>query len=77
MCPIAGPGSPTASKNSWPQSKNRCGLYLAEVENFFFIDPKSVAFFISDEAAFLTGCALDVDGGAHLGHMPALSTKSL
>ena len=35
---------------------------------------KSVAFFISDEAAFLTGCALDVDGGAHLGYMPAVST---
>jgi meso-butanediol dehydrogenase / (S,S)-butanediol dehydrogenase / diacetyl reductase len=34
---------------------------------------KSVAFFISDEAAFLTGCALDVDGGAHLGYMPAVS----
>lgn len=36
---------------------------------------KSVAFFISDEAAFLTGCALDVDGGAHLGYMPAVSTR--
>ena len=36
---------------------------------------KSVAFFISDEAAFLTGCALDVDGGAHLGYMPAVSAK--
>ena len=27
-------------------------------------------FFISDEASFLTGVALDVDGGAHLGFMP-------
>ena len=30
----------------------------------------AVAFFISDEAAFLTGVALDVDGGAHLGFLP-------
>ena len=36
---------------------------------------KTIAFFISDEAAFLTGCALDVDGGAHLGYMPAVATK--
>ena len=28
-----------------------------------------------DEAAFLTGCALDVDGGAHLGYMPGVVTK--
>ena len=27
----------------------------------------AVLFFISDEASFLTGVALDVDGGAHLG----------
>jgi short-subunit dehydrogenase len=33
---------------------------------------KTVAFFISDEAAFLTGCALDVDGGAHLGFFPGV-----
>ena len=36
---------------------------------------KTITFFISDEAAFLTGCALDVDGGAHLGYMPAVATK--
>jgi NAD(P)-dependent dehydrogenase (short-subunit alcohol dehydrogenase family) len=30
----------------------------------------SVMFFVSDEASFLTGCALDVDGGAHLGFFP-------
>jgi meso-butanediol dehydrogenase/(S,S)-butanediol dehydrogenase/diacetyl reductase len=30
----------------------------------------AVMFFISDEAAFLTGAALDVDGGAHLGFFP-------
>jgi meso-butanediol dehydrogenase / (S,S)-butanediol dehydrogenase / diacetyl reductase len=30
----------------------------------------AVCFLISDEAAFLTGLALDVDGGAHLGFMP-------
>jgi NAD(P)-dependent dehydrogenase (short-subunit alcohol dehydrogenase family) len=36
---------------------------------------KTIAFFISDEAAFLTGCALDVDGGAHLGYMPGVVTK--
>ncbi|HKZ92795.1 MAG TPA: SDR family oxidoreductase [Candidatus Limnocylindrales bacterium] len=30
----------------------------------------AVTFFISDEAAFLTGVALDVDGGAHLGFLP-------
>lgn len=34
---------------------------------------KTITFFISDEAAFLTGCALDVDGGAHLGYMPAVA----
>lgn len=28
----------------------------------------AVLFFISDEASFLTGVALDVDGGAHLGY---------
>ncbi len=36
---------------------------------------KTITFFISDEAAFITGCALDVDGGAHLGYMPAVSNK--
>jgi meso-butanediol dehydrogenase/(S,S)-butanediol dehydrogenase/diacetyl reductase len=30
----------------------------------------AVMYFISDEAAFLTGVALDVDGGAHLGFFP-------
>jgi meso-butanediol dehydrogenase/(S,S)-butanediol dehydrogenase/diacetyl reductase len=30
----------------------------------------AVLWFLSDEAAFLTGIALDVDGGAHLGFMP-------
>jgi NAD(P)-dependent dehydrogenase (short-subunit alcohol dehydrogenase family) len=32
----------------------------------------SVLFLISDEASFLTGIALDVDGGAHLGAVPGL-----
>jgi meso-butanediol dehydrogenase / (S,S)-butanediol dehydrogenase / diacetyl reductase len=30
----------------------------------------AVMFFVSEEASFLTGVALDVDGGAHLGFMP-------
>lgn len=30
----------------------------------------AVAWFISDEASFLTGVALDIDGGAHLGFLP-------
>ena len=30
----------------------------------------AVLFFLSDEAAFLTGVSLDVDGGAHLGFLP-------
>jgi NAD(P)-dependent dehydrogenase (short-subunit alcohol dehydrogenase family) len=30
----------------------------------------AIEFFLTDEAAFLTGNALDVDGGAHLGFMP-------
>jgi meso-butanediol dehydrogenase / (S,S)-butanediol dehydrogenase / diacetyl reductase len=30
----------------------------------------AACFFLSDEAAFLTGVALDVDGGAHLGFLP-------
>jgi NAD(P)-dependent dehydrogenase (short-subunit alcohol dehydrogenase family) len=30
----------------------------------------AVCFLLGDEAAFLTGVALDVDGGAHLGFMP-------
>jgi NAD(P)-dependent dehydrogenase (short-subunit alcohol dehydrogenase family) len=33
---------------------------------------ESVLFFVSEEAAFLTGVALDVDGGAHLGLMPGV-----
>jgi meso-butanediol dehydrogenase/(S,S)-butanediol dehydrogenase/diacetyl reductase len=31
---------------------------------------EAVLWFVSDEAAFVTGVALDVDGGAHLGFMP-------
>lgn len=34
---------------------------------------EAVAFFLSDEASFLTGCSLDVDGGAHLGFFPGAS----
>lgn len=30
----------------------------------------AIEFFLSDEAGFLTGNALDVDGGAHLGFLP-------
>jgi meso-butanediol dehydrogenase/(S,S)-butanediol dehydrogenase/diacetyl reductase len=30
----------------------------------------AVLWFVSDEAAFVTGVALDVDGGSHLGFMP-------
>jgi NAD(P)-dependent dehydrogenase (short-subunit alcohol dehydrogenase family) len=33
---------------------------------------EAVLFFISEEASFLTGVALDVDGGAHLGFMPGV-----
>ena len=33
----------------------------------------SVLFLISDEASFLTGLALDVDGGAHLGAVPGIN----
>ena len=33
----------------------------------------AVMFFVSDEAAFLTGVSLDVDGGAHLGFFPGAS----
>ncbi len=33
---------------------------------------KSVLFFISDEASFLTGNSLDIDGGAHLGFFPGV-----
>jgi meso-butanediol dehydrogenase / (S,S)-butanediol dehydrogenase / diacetyl reductase len=31
---------------------------------------EAVMFFVSDEASFLTGVSLDVDGGAHLGFFP-------
>jgi NAD(P)-dependent dehydrogenase (short-subunit alcohol dehydrogenase family) len=31
---------------------------------------EATLFFVSDEAAFLTGVSLDVDGGAHLGSLP-------
>jgi meso-butanediol dehydrogenase/(S,S)-butanediol dehydrogenase/diacetyl reductase len=34
---------------------------------------EAVMFFLSDEASFLTGVALDVDGGAHLGFFPGAS----
>jgi len=34
---------------------------------------EAVMFFLSDEASFLTGVALDVDGGAHLGFFPGTS----
>ena len=40
-CPTAGPGSPTASKKSFPKSRYRCGLYFAELENCFLISPNS------------------------------------
>jgi NAD(P)-dependent dehydrogenase (short-subunit alcohol dehydrogenase family) len=30
----------------------------------------AATFLISDEASFLTGVSLDVDGGAHLGFLP-------
>jgi meso-butanediol dehydrogenase/(S,S)-butanediol dehydrogenase/diacetyl reductase len=33
----------------------------------------AVMYFVSDEAAFLTGVSLDVDGGAHLGFFPGAS----
>jgi enoyl-[acyl-carrier-protein] reductase (NADH) len=29
-------------------------------------------FFLSEEASFLTGVALDVDGGAHVGALPGV-----
>jgi NAD(P)-dependent dehydrogenase (short-subunit alcohol dehydrogenase family) len=34
---------------------------------------EAVMFFITEEASFLTGVSLDVDGGAHLGSMPGVS----
>lgn len=33
----------------------------------------AVRFFVSDDAAFLTGVALDVDGGLHIGTLPGTS----
>jgi NAD(P)-dependent dehydrogenase (short-subunit alcohol dehydrogenase family) len=33
----------------------------------------AVLFFLSDEASFLTGVSLDVDGGEHLGYIPGAS----
>jgi meso-butanediol dehydrogenase / (S,S)-butanediol dehydrogenase / diacetyl reductase len=33
----------------------------------------AILFFLSDEASFLTGVALDVDGGEHLGYIPGAS----
>jgi enoyl-[acyl-carrier-protein] reductase (NADH) len=33
----------------------------------------AVLFFVSEQAGFLTGSSLDVDGGAHLGLMPGAS----
>ena len=32
----------------------------------------AIMYFISDEGAFLTGVALDVDGGAHIGALPGV-----
>ena len=34
---------------------------------------RAVLYFISEDASFLTGVALDVDGGEHLGFLPAAS----
>lgn len=34
---------------------------------------EAVMFFVSDEASFLTGVSMDVDGGAHLGFFPGAS----
>ena len=34
---------------------------------------EAVMFFVSDEASFLTGVSIDVDGGAHLGFFPGAS----
>jgi NAD(P)-dependent dehydrogenase (short-subunit alcohol dehydrogenase family) len=33
----------------------------------------AVLYFISDEGSFLTGLALDIDGGEHLGFIPGAS----
>jgi NAD(P)-dependent dehydrogenase (short-subunit alcohol dehydrogenase family) len=33
----------------------------------------AIMYFISDEGAFLTGVALDVDGGAHIGALPGVN----
>ena len=32
----------------------------------------AIIYFLSDEAAFLTGVSLDIDGGEHLGYTPGL-----
>jgi NAD(P)-dependent dehydrogenase (short-subunit alcohol dehydrogenase family) len=34
---------------------------------------RAVLYFLSEDASFLTGVALDVDGGEHLGFLPAAS----
>jgi NAD(P)-dependent dehydrogenase (short-subunit alcohol dehydrogenase family) len=33
----------------------------------------AILYFISDEGSFLTGVALDVDGGEHLGYIPGVT----
>jgi NAD(P)-dependent dehydrogenase (short-subunit alcohol dehydrogenase family) len=37
---------------------------------------QAVLYFISDEASFLTGVSLDVDGGAHLGVVPGIGSST-
>jgi meso-butanediol dehydrogenase/(S,S)-butanediol dehydrogenase/diacetyl reductase len=36
----------------------------------------AILYFVSDEAAFLTGLSLDIDGGMHLGYTPGLDQPS-
>jgi NAD(P)-dependent dehydrogenase (short-subunit alcohol dehydrogenase family) len=36
----------------------------------------AILYFVSDEAAFLTGLSLDIDGGIHLGYTPGLDQPS-